>query len=224
MGYLLETGRGKALEYQGTRVFCGAVPKIAPTSPGAERRGQGGNYRGRRLSSDSPRSLELADRLVASRSGACSLERSASLKFHAVLYIHRCLVVRGTTDRILHDVTSSCVKLYAQARAVFGLSSTHKHASSDGLPPNLTCSDMLASARLRFTKGAHPGTRGADSTTARSRSQYRSACCSRVASGPTLTLAGGRQPFVGQVLSAKSFPKRHDRTVKNEGTSRPPAG
>ncbi len=48
MGYLLETGRGKALEYQGTRVFCGAVPKIAPTSPGAERRGQGGNDRGRR--------------------------------------------------------------------------------------------------------------------------------------------------------------------------------
>jgi hypothetical protein len=35
-------------------------------------------------------------------------------------------------------------------------SSTHTHVCSDGLPPNLTCSDTSASARLPFTKWCSP--------------------------------------------------------------------
>ena len=90
-------------------------------------------------------------------------------------------------SKILPNVTSAyCEKLYTQARAVF---SFHLRLHACG---------RAASRRSRYAatlpgqpafgspNGAYPRTSGAGSTTARSRSQHRSAGRSRVAPGLTL--------------------------------------
>ena len=64
------------------------------------------------------------------------------------------------------------------------LSSALTRVCSDGLPPKPICSDTSGSAPFGSPNGAHPRTSGAGSTTAWSRSQHRSAGCSRVAPGP----------------------------------------
>ena len=95
---------------------------------------------------------------------------------------------RPDRSKILPNVISAyCEKLYAQARAVFGFHLCIHARARTASRRSRHAATLRRQRAFGSPNGAHPRTSGAGSTTTRSRSQHRSAACSRVAPGPTLS-------------------------------------
>ena len=94
---------------------------------------------------------------------------------------------RPERSEILPNVTSAyCRKLYTQARAIFGFHLRLHACARTASRRSRYAATLPRQPPFGSPNGAHPRTSGAGSTTAWSRSQHRSAGCSRVAPGPTL--------------------------------------
>ena len=101
--------------------------------------------------------------------------------FQAVVYLHRCLLVpRPERSEILPNVTSAyCRKLYTQARAILGFHLRLHACARTASRRSRYAATLPRQPPFGSPNGAHPRTSGAGSTTAWSRSQHRSAGCSR---------------------------------------------
>jgi hypothetical protein len=92
---------------------------------------------------------------------------------------------RPERSEILPNVTSAyCRKLYTQARAIFGFHLRLHACARTASRRSRYAATLPRQPPFGSPNGAHPRTSGAGSTTAWSRSQHRSAGCSRVAPGP----------------------------------------